>query len=369
MAEVIQSIFIQNTEVRSTPKPHTVYQIEVHAAVRTWIVWKRYSEFEKLHNQFKKIFPSNPPPVNLPGKRIFPSTFSSPEKVDERRRGLEDYLRSILSNRDDRWRQTDAWKEFLAIPVGRSLDTSIMYTSESWLDEYNDMSNIAREVRSLTNRRSTHIARNEISASHNCTVQAKKLLLSLSSKLSNLDAGLGSLALADGESRRRQDMLNSLRDEKDALHRLVNSGRQDQELVKHQQPRRSNTVHSEKATLLTNGDHTLPTNNKQPPRRNNTIGPGRAFGAAAVAAAAAKETEITRGLDNEGLLQYQQEVMNDQDMQVEQFSALLARQKQLGLAIGDELEVQNQILDELDADVDRTGTKLKFANKKLATIK
>ncbi|KAG2217407.1 hypothetical protein INT45_004865 [Circinella minor] len=80
----------------------------------------------------------------------------------------------------------------------------------------------------------------------------------------------------------------------------------------------------------------------------------------------AKETE---GLDNDGLLVYQKQVMDDQDQQVEQFSALLARQKQLGFAIGDELETQNEILDELDAGVDRTGLKLKFASKKLVTIK
>lgn len=377
MSEVIQAIFIQSSDTRSTPKPHTVYQVEVHAAVRTWVVWKRYSEFEKLHNQFLKIFPSHPPPVNLPSKRIFPSTFSNPDKVEERRRGLEAYLRGILSSRDDRWRQTDIWKEFLAIPVGRSLDASTMYTSETWLDEYNDMNNMAREVRSLINRRSTHIARNEISASHNCTVQAKKLLLTLSSRLSNLDAGLGGLHLADGETRRRQDMLNTLRDEKDALLKLVNSGRQEQELLKQQSPRRTNSV-SEKT--MTNGgsgsaaqDFGFPTSTngtqqKGSARRNNTIGPGRAFGAAA-ANQLAKETEETRGLDNDGLVQYQQQVMKDQDLQVEQFSALLARQRQLGLAIGDELETQNQILDELDADVDRTGLKLKFANKKLATIK
>ncbi|KAI8141323.1 Phox homologous domain-containing protein [Fennellomyces sp. T-0311] len=356
MTEVIQAIFVPSSETRHQPKPHTVYCVEVHAAVRTWVVWKRYSEFIKLHNQFESIFPKHPVPVQLPAKSFFPSTFNNPDKVDHRRRGLEEYLRAILSNRDDRWRQTDVWKDFLAIPQGRAIESNstTSYTSETWLDEYNAMANTARQVRSLINKRGTHNARNEISASHNCTVQAKKLLVTLSTHTSNLDSALNGLAkgpeaMADGELRRRQDMLATLRDEKDALLKLVNSGRQEQELLK---PRRSQTTLQQ----------------RQPPKRSQTIGPGRAFGAAA-AAQMAKETEVTRGLDNDGLLQYQNQVMTDQDQQIEQFSALLARQKQLGFAIGDELETQNQILDELDGDVDRTALKLKFASKKLATIK
>ena len=407
--EVIQAVFVPSTETRHQPKPHTVYCVEVHAAVRTWVVWKRYSDFEKLHNQFGSIFPKHPVPLNLPTKSFFPPTFNDVTKIDNRRRGLEEYLRAILSHRDDRWRQTDIWKDFLAIPqgnhksgngVGRggggaggggaTTATATNYTLETWLDEYNAMTDMARQVRSLINKRGTHNARNEISASHNCTVQAKKLLVTLSTRTSNLDAALkglseaskndeGGMMIARGELLRRQDLLASLRDEKDALLKLVNSGRQEQELLK-QTPRRSQTtkVTSEKQEQQQeNYNYGFPSQQQQQqqpgrrtaPKRSATIGPGRAFGAAAAAQQRAKETEVTRGLDNDGLLNYQKQVMDDQDQQVEQFSALLARQKQLGFAIGDELETQNEILDELDAGVDRTGLKLKFASKKLATIK
>ncbi|KAG2227186.1 hypothetical protein INT45_008430 [Circinella minor] len=405
MTEVIQAVFVPSTETRHQPKPHTVYCVEVHAAVRTWVVWKRYSDFEKLHTQFENIFPKHPVPLHLPTKSFFPPTFNDATKIDNRRRGLEEYLRAILSHRDDRWRQTDVWKDFLAIPQGNHKSgngvgrgggggaaavTTTNYTLETWLDEYNAMTNMARQVRSLINKRGTHNARNEISASHNCTVQAKKLLVTLSTRTSNLDAALkglsesskdyeGGMMIARGELLRRQDLLATLRDEKDALLKLVNSGRQEQELLK-QTPRRSQTarVANEKQMeehQQENYNYGFPTHQQQQPirqtapKRSATIGPGRAFGAAAAAQQRAKETEVTRGLDNDGLIDYQKQVMDDQDQQVEQFSALLARQKQLGFAIGDELETQNEILDELDAGVDRTGLKLKFASKKLATIK
>ncbi|KAI8087931.1 Phox homologous domain-containing protein [Gilbertella persicaria] len=361
MSEVIQAIFIRETEIRSVPKPHVVYKVEVHAAVRNWAVWKRYSEFYKLDSQFHSIFPKQPTPTKLPGKRYFPSTFSDPEKIEERRRGLEDYLRGILSSRDDRWRLTDVWREFLAIPSERTLDASAVYTSESWLDEYTTMVDTAREIRSLINKKSTHMARHEISASHNCTVQAKKLLMNLSSRLSNLEAGLTGLAsiTAEGELRRRQDMLTSLKDEKDTLMKLANSGRQPEQ------------------DLLYHPSHTQPTPTPYQPNHRAIAAAnkysddrhGRAFGAAFQKQQQQKETEITRGLDNQGLLVHQQDLMKDQDQQVQQFSAILARQKQLGISIGHELETQNQVLDELDADVDRTQTKLKFASKKLQKIK
>ncbi|KAI9319658.1 Phox homologous domain-containing protein [Dichotomocladium elegans] len=350
MSEVIQAIFVPSTETRPLPKPHTEYEVEVYAPVRKWSVWKRYSDFVKLHEHLTTTFAGHPPPMELPAKRIFPPTFSDPNKVDDRRRHLEEYLRAILSNRDDRWRNTEAWKTFLEIPgADNSNRGHPTFTSESWLDEYTDMTNQARDIRSLINRRATHIARNEISASHNCTVQAKKVLLSLGGRISALETGLQQgLLVAEGERRRRQDMVDRLKEEKDALTKLVNLGRLEQHQSLMDPPR--NTSES--------SDKNIPT---------IRIGPGRAFGTFA-AAQQSRETETTRGRDNEGLLQYQQEVMNEQDAQIEQFSDLLARQKQLGLAIGDELDAQNQLLDELDANVDRTALKLKFADKKLGTI-
>ncbi|KAI9248071.1 Phox homologous domain-containing protein [Sporodiniella umbellata] len=345
MSEIVQAIYIPEAETRFSPKPHTVYKIEVHAAVRNWTVWKRYSEFYKLDTAFQTIFSQHNRPIKLPPKHFFPSTFSDPERIDERRRKLEDYLRAILSSRDDRWRLTDIWREFLSIPTGKALQES--YTSEGWLDEHHTLSQIAREVRSLTNRKHTHMARNEISASHHCTVQAKKLLVHLASRLSALESGLQSLtgALSEGELRRRQDLLSALKDEKDGLLKLANT-----------------TVRADQSS-----DPPVIVTQERKALLGDEIRKGRAFGAAYKKQQ--EETEVTRGLNNEGLLMYQQDLMNNQDKQVEQFSSILARQKQLGITINHELELQNQMLDELDTDVDRTQTKLKFANKKLQKIK
>jgi regulator of vacuolar morphogenesis len=378
MSENIQAIYVRNSENREKPKPHTVYRIEIHAAVRSWSIWKRFSEFEKFHSQLIAQFPKHPPPNALPPKHWFTSTYGNADKIEDRRRGLDAYLRGIMSSRDDRWRQTDVWREFLSIPTGRPLDASSMYTSESWLDEFREMQTSAREVRSLINKRETHIARNEISASHNCTMQAKKLLTVLSSRLSDLDSGLTGLAngssgeslMTEGELRRRQDLLSGLKDERDTLARLASAARSDVMMPSDAKPAKA----GDRRALLkssTTADAQDSFGFPQARDPGNTGQPAivshRVFGNAR--RQQGRETEQTRGVDNEGLLKLQEQMMDDQDSQVEQFSSILNRQRQVGYAIGQELENQNQLLEELDSDLDRTQVKLKFANKKLNKIK
>ncbi|KAF9915836.1 hypothetical protein BX616_005256 [Lobosporangium transversale] len=492
MTETLQAIYVRDPETRSRPKPHTAYRVEVHAAVRTWSVWKRYSEFEQLHNRFIELFPDNPPPQPLPSKHWWQSTIDNPELVEERRAGLETYMRGILSHRDDRWRLTHEWNEFLAVPVGRSQadlfaggpgkrgpatqvnggtnntapsqngncatsffshfnifgigggnDTSNnatgsseapsvvpsspavnpgpaphFFTTESWLEEFRTLQGIAREVRSLINRRETHLGRSEISASHNCTIQSKKLLTTLGLRIPALENGLTNLAMgnpgggakgsimSDGELRRRQDMLSELKDEREVLTKLVIANRQNDGVVGHQgaggnvpassgdrnsllvskgshgginSGTHAGGLHSQTGSIRGHADnHSLADSSfngggsvhTTTTMTSTTVsGPGngrRVFGR--VVQNLTQETSLTRGLDNEGLLILQQEQMRQQDDHIEQFNAILQRQKHIGLAIGQELDNQIQLLDELDRDVDRTTLKLGLVNKKIGKI-
>ncbi|KAG0210889.1 hypothetical protein BGX33_004619 [Mortierella sp. NVP41] len=487
VTETLQAIYVRDYETRSQPKPHTVFKVEVHAAVRTWSVWKRYSEFEVLHTRFLELFPDHPPPQPLPTKHWWQSTMDNPELLEERRAGLETYLRGILSHRDDRWRLTYEWNEFLAIPMGRSqadffaggpgahgpattqnnngsgsgrdspgpsilshlnifgfgghhtstsstttthtssssADSPVtspvvnhpgpiphFFTTESWLEEFRKLQGTSREVRSLINRRETHLGRNEISASHNCTIQSKKLLTSLGLRIPALENGLMTLALgnpggggkgssmSDGELRRRQDMLAELKDEREVLTKLVIANRQNDGMVGYQGAGSSVPASSgdrnalmsgrNSATLVggsggSSGSHSQPGSIRGNPDNfslaESTINgsggihsstssrvsnPRRVFGR--VVQTLTQETSQTRGLDNEGLLLLQQEQMKQQDDHIETFTAILQRQKHIGLAIGQELDNQIQLLDELDRDVDRTTLKLGLVNKKIGKI-
>ncbi|KAG0231748.1 hypothetical protein BGW41_002100 [Actinomortierella wolfii] len=462
MTETIQAIFVRDYETRDKPKPHTVYRIEVHAAVRTWNIWKRYSEFDALHNRFIELFPNNPPPEPLPKKHWWQSTMDSPELLEERRAGLEIYLRGILSHRDDRWRKTLEWSEFLAIPVSRSSidllggagagsrlhhggsgddsnSTSSFggattlagvhhFTSESWLEEFRTSQNMVREIRSLLNRRETHLNRSEISASHNCTIQAKKLLTTLGLRIPALENGLTALAtgaggtasgyggpgssMSSGELRRRQDMVSELKDEREVLTKLVIANRQNDGVGYYQGGGATPASSGDRNALLSSTGrastigvgaddhhsmHSITAAGASTPSlysttsssmTGSTVGGGgmggRGFGngngsLAHRASSTSRrvfgriqnivnETAQTRGLDNEGLLLLQKEQMRQQDEHIEQFSAILQRQKHIGLAIGQELDNQIQLLDDLDRDVDRTALKLGIVSKKVTKI-
>ncbi|KAI8810090.1 hypothetical protein BJ742DRAFT_207426 [Cladochytrium replicatum] len=81
-----------------------------------------------------------------------------------------------------------------------------------------------------------------------------------------------------------------------------------------------------------------------------------------------QETDITRPVDNQGLVQLQRRTMTDQEEQIDALSAVIRRQRQIGEQIGNELEVHYQLPDDLDQGVTRVPSHLKSASKKLDTV-
>lgn len=71
----------------------TYYKIEVKVANVTWYVLKRYSEFYDLHIQL--ISDHGVSKDILPPKKVIGN--KTPEFIENRRQGLENYLRSVLN--------------------------------------------------------------------------------------------------------------------------------------------------------------------------------------------------------------------------------------------------------------------------------
>lgn len=143
----------------------------------------------------------------------------------------------------------------------------------------------------------------------------------------------GPPSLGDGELRRRKDLLINARKDKDGLEDLL-----------HAMAAKSRIDHAvasiqDKDTLLKAGNGDAASNGRKAPARS-----GRVLG---------KETERTRELDNEGVLQLQRQTMQDQDQSVEELMKIIIRQRELGTAIHEELEVQNELLKLADEDTDR----------------
>ncbi|WFD22392.1 hypothetical protein MEQU1_001062 [Malassezia equina] len=126
----IQRVCVPTFERREEPRPHTVYAIQVTLPSQTWTVYRRYSEFVAL----QAALPPPAPPAPLPPKRAAKESWraivglggwlpvtTAQQRMDdadteERRQGLERYLRGILAAPDAHWRESDAFLQFLQIP-------------------------------------------------------------------------------------------------------------------------------------------------------------------------------------------------------------------------------------------------------------
>ncbi|KAG8219860.1 Phox homologous domain-containing protein [Butyriboletus roseoflavus] len=358
----IQAIYIRSHEQRPTPKPHVVYRIEIQAHVRSWQMWHRYSEFVELHTELTKSTGS-PPPAALPPKNAL-SVLKGPFRnegafIEQRRVGLETYLRAILSAKEEKWRDSYALRDFLGVPVGKQgsvpeRGSNAKFSSASWLDEHLELQSRIRDVRADINRRDTLSDRGDVNASHTANVQAKKRLAEIISRVRTLTEGLqelGMSGMAEGELQRRTDMVARLQDDCEKLGKMVTVARQ---VSRTGIPAPSPTAGFTNVAVAPESDRAALLGGGKPVTR--------VFG---VASKTPQETDVTRPLDDHGVLQLQKTQLEQQDAQVSQLTSILQRQRHLGEAINAELITQNEMLDNLNSEVDVVGTRLLSAKKQM----
>lgn len=364
MAPTVE-IAIPTTSLSPTSPPHTVYHITLRLPLRSFTVSKRYSDFASFHKTL--ISQTNAePPVPLPAKSWFSKTTSNDSFREERRIGLEDYLRAINESPDGRWRTSPAWRAFLNLPsAAASASTSAASSSTRlhaaitdpgnasnapitdptlWLDYFRDLKAHLHDARLALSRRDQETTPQK---QHESSAQAKSSLVRASSMISTLEEGLKNLSgrgtqsnnssttsLGDGELRRRKDLLINARKEKDGLedlsHAMATKSKLDHAVA---------SIQDKEALMnVGNGDFGINNGRRTPAKSGRVLG---------------KETERTRELDNEGVLQLQKQMMQHQDASVEELMKIVIRQRELGTAIHEELNVQNELLKMADEDTDR----------------
>lgn len=192
-------------------------------------------------------------------------------------------------------------------------------------------------------------------------MEAKRFLKELGVRLDGLEKGLGRLTgLGDGEKRRREEMIEGLKVEKGNLTRMAEAG-----------------VRASGFGSATSGSAGTDSGiggggsggggvmgGTMPGGSSSLFGsshaqPGRVFGKAAVS----QETSETRPLDDRGLLQLQQTKVSHQDEQLGELSKVLQRQRKMGEEIHQEIGEQNEMLEDLEGQVDKTGGKLARAKR------
>ncbi|KAJ5174753.1 uncharacterized protein N7482_000630 [Penicillium canariense] len=362
MAPTVE-IAIPSTSLSHTSPPHTIYHITIRLPLRSFTVSKRYSDFAAFNSNLISQTDTQPP-VPLPSKSWISNTVTNERFREERRRGLEEYLRAINEAPDGRWRTSSAWRAFLNLPTAAATSSNGSSTTSFrlhaaitdpgsaangsitdptlWLDYYRDMKSHLHDARLQLSRRDQETTPQK---QHESSAQAKSSLVRAGSMITTLEEGLKSLggreaqessrssSLGDGELRRRKDLLINARKERDGLEDLLNA------MAAKSRLDRAVASIQDKEALLRAGNAEAANGGRRTPVRS-----GRVLG---------KETERTRELDNEGVLQLQQQTMKEQDQSVEELMKIIIRQRELGTAIHEELEVQNELLKLTDEDTDR----------------
>ncbi|OCF40080.1 hypothetical protein I317_06093 [Kwoniella heveanensis CBS 569] len=388
----IQDITIISTKTVEQPKVHTVYVIQISTPTRTWTVQRRYSDFVSLHAELKSSV-GKEPPGTLPAKHWSLTGRLGDEKmIRERRVVLEQYLRLILTSKDASWRQAYGFKDFLSLPTtssstGPSISSGSYpgpqtFTVQSWLLEHTALQSILRSARSSLLKRDALANMGDSVGSRSASVEAKRTLKDIDVRINVLESELAGLNLGEGEKKRREEMVDSLKVERSGLGRMAEAGVRTNlglgpssaGFNRSQGPSSSSGFSSTASSAFAppQGGHSsaggsmnsIPGGWGSGP--NSAIQSGRVFGSSTAARnQPPEETAETRPLDDRGLLQLQATKMTDQDDQLRELSKVLLRQKKMGEDIHGELAEQNDLLDEIESGVDKTGRKLGKAKREL----
>jgi regulator of vacuolar morphogenesis len=399
------TVSIPNTSLSNDPKPHTLYNVTLSTALRTSVLPKRYNDFSALHAALTSTPSSPAPPAALPTKGWFTRTVNNDALTEQRRAGLEAYLRAIEDAPDPRWRSAPEYRAFLgfaasvapstrsatAVGGGDKASTSpppsASLAPAEWLELHGALRAHLQEARAAIARRDGDAAagrtpleqRDAAAAAARALVRARGAAARLDEALRLAEeeargpAGVerkliprGQGTLGQGEMRRRRDLVGRAAAEREALEALLAAWT----------PRAG----GEKGAERGRGREELFRGGASPDKENGALaapaagspsgrggGIARAWGGR-VLGGPAKETKRTMERDNVGVLQLQRQIMQEQDEDVDALAAGVRRIKEMSIAINEELVEQGQLLDVVDQDVDRLAGKVGVARKRIKKI-
>lgn len=304
----------------------TYFSIQVCYEQETYAIKKRYSDFVELAAQLEEEM-GEPAPTDLPAKKWIGN--GNREFLDGRRKGLEAFLRSIVKR--DEWRESLAFVRFIELSKHvKSQSSKATKARGEWVKGVAE----ARELMA------------NVSKQGGDSAEERRLCILATNKLKDLESSLvEDSSLGDGEYRRRRDILNE-------LGRILEKTKLRATTISTTGVPRSNGSTDISADL----NHTKLFGN----RSERSASP-RVLGGGS-------ETDRTRDLNNSQLLVQQQTDMGDQDQIIENLRKNIARQKQLGLDINEELVFQNRLLDDLDDQTHATNGRLNQARRRAGKL-
>lgn len=203
----------------------------------------------------------------------------------------------------------------------------------SWLSDYNACEILCREImeqlalRNKQQRNSSGYSQINIQVRH----MVKKFSSDIIQLRQRLIQASANYQITTQEMERRERMLNNLFIKEKELESAVSN--------------QDTGARSERTSLLGGG-------------LDNT----------AVTSWGQEESEATKDLTFDEIRQKQQQAIKEQDQGLEGLSRIISRQKQMAIGIGDELDVHNEILDDINEHVDSTHSRLIRETRNVATV-
>lgn len=294
-------------------------------------VSKRFSDFITFRRTLLGLGYAYIP--ELPSR--YTSFLKNKEKnVDERKKSLINFTNYVLNDND--LRTHDEVLTFYHIPRSdinelKSGEKVHVYDKKLEIDSALKWIEVHKNVKS--NIQNVRIRVN-VNSSNNLG-DSKKLLKSCENDIKNLQEYLKhSVELSVEEIKRRNQLLNSLITEITDLTSMID-----------------HIMKPSSSSSNLNADTTYSSVSSKSISR-------RTFGKPV-------ETEDTRKLSNSQFLKTQQLQMESQDHDLEELRQIITRQKQLGIAVNEELGIQNELLGGLDKQVDYSSDRMNLAKSKI----
>ncbi|XP_071724596.1 syntaxin-51-like isoform X2 [Rutidosis leptorrhynchoides] len=192
-------------------------------------------------------------------------------------------------------------------------------SSDSWMKEYNEAVKLQEDISGMITEWGSYPASGPDTQRHLSAIRRKITILG--TRLDSLQSLLGKLpANSDKELNRRKDMLGNLRT---------------------------------KVKQMASGLNMSNFGN-----RDSLLGPE------------IKPDAMSRtvGLDNQGLVGLQRQIMREQDEGLEKLEETVLSTKHIALAVNEELDLHTRLIDDLDQHVDVTDSRLRRVQKNLAVL-
>jgi len=207
------------------------------------------------------------------------------------------------------------------MPSGLRSDT------DKWLGSYEDATNMANETLSSIQERNIKHPNGGPEASRISAAARRRLanLMTLLDKLADMLESPECMSVSEHEKNRRRDLVTALRNRREQMQMSL---------------KRDHSQQNRAALMQQAGQHSGP----------------------------AQETDRTAELDNLGILDMQQDVMQEQDLNLAQMEQSVASTRHLALTINEELHVQERLLEDFEEEVDVSHNKMRAAQKRIKSV-